>query len=158
MPKIITTIEVDAPIEIAFDLSRSIEFHAYTQTHRNEVAIKGKTSGLINLGEIVTWKAKHFGINQRLSVRITKLDKPFIFRDTMIQGAFKRFDHDHIFEQHNGLVKITEVFDYESPFSFVGRVFDFLILKKYMTNFFSHRNKEIKKALESDKWKDFLNQ
>ncbi|NNG26906.1 MAG: SRPBCC family protein [Ignavibacteriaceae bacterium] len=157
MPKIITTTEVDAPIDIAFDLTRSIDFHAYTQTHRNEVAIKGRTSGLINLGEVVTWRAKHFGINQKLSVKITKLEQPFIFRDTMIEGAFKRFDHDHIFEQHNGRVKITEVFDYESPLSFLGRIFNFLILKNYMTKFFVHRNEEIKSALESDKWRDFLN-
>ncbi len=102
MPKIITTTKVNAPIEIAFDISRSIEFHAYTQAHRNEEAIEGKTSGLINLGETVTWRAKHFGISQKLSVEITKFNRPYNFRDTMIEGAFKRFDHDHIFEQHNG--------------------------------------------------------
>ena len=157
MPKIITTTEVDAPIDIAFDLSRSIEFHAYTQTHRNEAAIKGKTCGLISLGETVTWRAKHFGINQKLSVKITKLEKPYIFRDTMIEGAFKRFDHDHIFEQHNGRVKITDIFDYETPLSFLGKFFDFLILKKYMTKFSLQRNEAIKKALESEKWKEFLN-
>ena len=157
MPKIITTTKVDAPIEIAFDLSRSIEFHAYTQAHRNEVAIEGKTSGLINLGETVTWSAKHFGISQKLSVEITKFNRPYTFRDTMIKGAFKRFDHDHIFEQHNGLVKITDIFDYESPFSFFGKVFDFIILKRYMTNFSAQRNRAIKRAIESDKWRDFLN-
>lgn len=157
MPKIITETEVDAPIERAFNLSRSIDFHAYTQLHRNEVAIKGKTSGLINLGETVTWKARHFGINQKLSVKITKLEQPYIFRDTMVEGAFKRFDHDHIFEQKNGKVKITEVFDYESPYSFLGKIFDFFVLKNYMTKFFVHRNVEIKKALESDQWKEFLN-
>ncbi len=124
MPKIITTTKVNAPIEIAFDLSRSIEFHAYTQAHRNEEAIEGKTSGLINLGETVTWRAKHFGISQKLSVEITKFNRPYIFRDTMIEGAFKRFDHDHIFEQHNGLVKSTDIFDYDSPLSFFGKVFD----------------------------------
>jgi len=156
MPKIVTTTEVNAPIEIAFDLSRSIEFHAYTQNHRNEVAVKGKTSGLINLGETVTWRAKHFGISQKLSVEITKFDRPYSFRDTMINGAFKRFDHDHIFEQHNGLVKITDIFEYESPLLFIGKFFDFLILKKYMTNFSVQRNEAIKRVLESNKWKDFL--
>jgi len=156
MPKIVTTTEVNAPIEIAFDLSRSIEFHAYTQNHRNEVAVKGKTSGLINLGETVTWRAKHFGISQKLSVEITKFDRPYSFRDTMINGAFKRFDHDHIFEQHNGLVKITDIFEYESPLLFIGKFFDFLILKKYMANFSVQRNEAIKRVLESNKWKDFL--
>ena len=157
MPKIVTTTEVNAPIEIAFDLSRSIEFHAYTQTHRNEEAIEGKTSGLINLGETVTWRAKHFGISQKLSVEITKFNRPYNFRDTMIEGAFKRFDHDHIFEQYNGLVKITDIFDYDSPLSFIGKVFDILILKRYMTNFSVQRNEAIKRVIESDKWKDFLN-
>jgi len=157
MPRIITTTKVDAPIEIAFNLSRSIEFRAYTQAHRNEVAIEGKTSGLINLAEIVTWRAKHFGISQKLSVEIKKFNRPYTFRDTMIKGAFKRFDHDHIFEQHNGLVKITDIFDYESPFSFFGKIFDFIILKRYMTNFSTQRNEAIKRAIESDKWIDFLN-
>jgi ligand-binding SRPBCC domain-containing protein len=157
MPKIITTTKVNAPIEIAFDISRSIEFHAYTQAHRNEEAIEGKTSGLINLGETVTWRAKHFGISQKLSVEITKFNRPYNFRDTMIKGAFKRFDHDHIFEQHNGEVKITDIFDYDSPLSFFGKVFDHLILKRYMTNFSVQRNEAIKRVIESDKWKDFLN-
>ena len=157
MPKIITTTKVDASIEIVFDLSRSIEFHAYTQAHRNEEAIEGKTSGLINLGETVTWRAKHFGISQKLSVEITKFNRPYSFRDTMLEGAFKRFDHDHIFEQHNGLVKITDIFDYDSPLSFFGKFFDFLILKRYMTNFSIQRNEAIKRVIESDNWKDFLN-
>ncbi len=74
----------------------------------------------------------------------------------MIEGAFKRFDHDHIFEQHNGLVKITDIFDYDSPLSFFGKFFDFLILKRYMTNFSIQRNEAIKGVIESDKWKDFL--
>jgi len=156
MPKIITSIKIDAPIERAFDLSRSIEFHYYSQAHRKELPIDGRTSGLINLGETVTWKAKHFGILQKLSVEITKFERPYSFRDTMIDGAFKRFDHDHIFEQVNGCVKMTDVFDYESPCSVLGKLADVLILEKYMTRFSNERNFALKKALESDEWKNFL--
>jgi hypothetical protein len=94
LPRIITTVEINAPIERAFDLSRSIDFHAFTQSSRDEKAIDGRTSGLINVGETVTWKAKHFNISQKLSVKITKFDRPYSFRDTMIKGMFKRFDHD----------------------------------------------------------------
>jgi len=66
----------------------------------------------------------------------------------MIEGAFKRFDHDHIFEQHDGLVKITDIFDYESPFSFFGKVFDFIILTRYMTNFSAHEMRRLKEQLK----------
>ena len=156
MPKIITTIEIDAPIERVFDLSRSIDFHAFSQKHRNERAIGGKTSGLITLGETVKWRATHFGISQKLSVQITQFNRPFSFRDTMLSGAFKKFDHDHILEQQNGFVKLVDVFEYETPYFIAGKLFDFIILRKYMTNFLRERSLAIKSALESDLWKLYL--
>lgn len=156
MTKIITSIMINTTLERAFDLSRSIDFHAYSQNLRNEIAIDGRTSGLINFGETVTWQAKHLGISQKLSVQITKFERPYSFRDTMIKGAFKRFDHDHIFEKVNGLIKLTDIFDYDAPFLFFGKVFDKLVLEKYMTNFSIERNQMIKTTLESDDWKNFL--
>ena len=156
MPKIITSIDINAPIDLAFDLSRSIDFHAFTQSHRNEIAVGGVTSGLIELGETVTWKATHFGIPQHLSVQIKKFEKPFHFRDTMIKGAFRRFDHDHIFEQVNGKIKLTDIFDYDVPLAFIGKIFDSFALNKYMTNFAIQRNNAIKNALESGDWKNYL--
>lgn len=156
MTKIITSIMIDTTLERAFDLSRSIDFHAYSQKHRNETAIGGRTSGLINLGETVTWRATHLGISQKLSVQITKFERPFSFRDSMIQGAFKRFDHDHIFEKVNGLIRLTDIFDYDAPYLFFGKVFDKLVLEKYMTRFSIERNQTIKTTLESDEWKKFL--
>jgi ligand-binding SRPBCC domain-containing protein len=156
LPRIITTVEINAPIERAFDLSRSIDFHAYTQSNRGEKAIDGRTSGLINIGETVTWRARHFNISQKLSVKITKFERPYSFRDTMIKGAFKRFDHDHIFEQNNGFVKLIDIFDYNSPFLILGKIFDYFVLEDYMRNFAIQRNKDIKNALESNEWKRFI--
>lgn len=156
MPKIITTVEINAPIELAFDLARSIEFHSFTQVLRNEKPIGGVKKGLINLGETVTWEAKHFGIVQHLSVEITKFEKPFHFRDTMLKGAFKRFDHDHIFKENNGKVILTDIFDYDVPFSIFGKIFDIAVLNRYMTKFGVQRNKAIKDALESNAWKKYL--
>ena len=50
------------------------------------------------MGEEVTWSAKHFGVRQRLTSRITAFERPRRFRDSLVRGAFARFDHDHIFE------------------------------------------------------------
>jgi hypothetical protein len=61
MPKIELHTEIDAPIERVFDLARSIDLHMLSTSHTNEKAIAGKTSGLIGLGEWVTWRAKHLG-------------------------------------------------------------------------------------------------
>ena len=54
MPTIYLTIEINAPIERCFDLSRSIDLHTLSTSHTNEKAIAGVTSGLIGLNEEVT--------------------------------------------------------------------------------------------------------
>ncbi|WP_373516521.1 hypothetical protein [Pricia sp.] len=68
MPRIELRTEIKADKEIVFDLSRSIlDLHRISTEYTNEEAIAGKTSGLIGLNESVAWKAKHFGIYQRLT-------------------------------------------------------------------------------------------
>jgi len=150
MPKIEVITEVGAPIEAVFDLSRSIEIHEQGQVTKLEKAVAGRTSGLIENGESVTWEAVHFGIKQRLTSKVTKMERPTYFRDSMISGAFKRFDHDHIFEQkEDGLTRMIDVFDYTSPLGFLGRIADKLFLETYMKRLLQARNLEIKKAAES---------
>ena len=97
MPTIVIKTEIGAPRETVFDLARSIDLHVDSTSATNERAIAGRTTGLIQLGDTVTFEATHFYIRQRLTVRIEKLDRPVHFRDSMVSGAFSRFDHDHNF-------------------------------------------------------------
>jgi hypothetical protein len=47
-------------------LARDIDFHTQSLVDTGERAIAGRTSGLIGLGESVTWEARHLGVRQRL--------------------------------------------------------------------------------------------
>ncbi len=157
MPVIELTEVIRAPVEICFDLSRSIDLHLISTEHTNEKAIAGVTSGLIGLDESVTWQARHFGITQRLTTRITAFEPPHFFADEMQRGIFKRFRHEHFFEEFNIGTRMRDVFDYDSPFGPLGKLVDFIILKKYMTRLLVLRNEVIRNFAESDKWKDLLN-
>ncbi len=157
MPVIRLITKVRAPIQICFDLSRSIDLHTISTKQTGESAIAGVTSGLINLHETVTWRAKHLGVWQTLTSKITQFDQPHFFVDEMMKGAFKRFRHAHYFEEKNGSTCITDVFDYTSPFGIIGKAVDALFLKKYMTRLLTVRNSTIKEYAESDKWKTVLN-
>lgn len=97
MPVIEVTTKIKAPPEVCFDLSRNIDFHIRSLQHTGERAVDGVTHGLIELGESVTWQAKHLGFAHRLTSKITAFDRPRYFQDTMTRGAFKRFRHDHYF-------------------------------------------------------------
>ena len=72
------TTMIAAPIERCFDLSRSVEVHLLSNVHSGEqaLAVGGVTSGLVGLSEEVTWRAKHFGIWQNLTSKITAMESP----------------------------------------------------------------------------------
>jgi len=156
MPTIILETKINAPIERCFDLARSIELHEDGASKTKEKAIAGVTSGIIELGEKVTWKAKHFGIWQKLTVEIIEVEKPFRFTDEMKEGAFKAMKHTHSFEERNGMTIMTDKFVYKSPFSFLGLLIDWLFLEKYMTKFLLNKNVVFKSALESNVWQNYI--
>jgi len=150
MPTIELQTEIKAPIETVFDLSRSIDLHKISTEHTNETVIAGKASGLIGLNESVTWRAKHFGIYQYLTSKITEFDRPHYFADEMVSGAFKRFKHEHHFLDLNGGTLMTDRFDYQSPLGVLGRLADKIFLEKYMIDLLTKRNKILKEFAESN--------
>ena len=158
MPVIELKTEIKADLETVFDLSRSIDLHKISTEQTNERAIAGRTEGLIGLGETVTWRAKHFGVYQNLTSRVTKYDRPNYFVDEMVSGAFKRFRHEHHFSELSDRTLMTDLFDYTSPFGLLGKLADKLILKEYMTELLTIRNRTIKNFAESGQWKIILNE
>lgn len=156
MPTIELRTEIHAGIKTCFDLARSIDFHQLSTAGTNEKAIEGRTTGLINLGEFVTWQATHFGVKQKLTSKITAFQSPTHFRDEQVRGAFKFIIHDHYFEQTGKQVMMTDIFRFQSPFGIAGQLFDKLVLTKYLTKFLIERNRLIKEYAESKKWETIL--
>ena len=156
MPEIYLETIIYADIEKCFDLARSIDLHKISTANTNEIAIDGTTSGLINLNECVTWQAVHFGIKQQLTSKITVFERPFIFRDEQVKGIFKIIKHDHLFEQKKNYVLMKDKFYYEAPFGWAGKIFNKIILTKYLKKLLEERNKIIKKFAEGEKWREVL--
>lgn len=156
MPRIELNTEINAPIHVVFDLSRSIDFHVKTTQRTGEKAIAGKTSGLIDLNESVTWKAKHFGVTQQLTSKITVMRRPDIFVDEMTKGIFKSLCHQHLFLEEGSKTLMIDIFEFESPLGILGKCANRLFLKKYLEGFILERNAQIKEMAEGEGWKEFV--
>ena len=120
MARIELSLLVAAPPSRCFDLARSIDAHIQSAAATGERAIGARTAGLLGLGDEVTWRARHLGIWQNLTSRITAFERPLHFRDSMVRGAFARFDHDHYFEPAHGKTLLRDVFDYRAPLGPLG--------------------------------------
>lgn len=149
MSKIYLETLIDADIQTVFDLARNIDLHQQSTSSTHEKAIAGRTSGLIEENETVTWKAKHLGIYQTLTTKITSMEKPNQFTDEMQKGAFKSLHHQHIFKVVNEKTLMIDIFDFESPLGIIGKMFNKIFLKNYLKNFLLERNKLIKIIAES---------
>lgn len=157
MPLIELTTTIDAPVERCFDLARSIDLHKLSTTGTDEEAIAGVTSGLIGMGEEVTWCARHFGIMQTLTSRITEFERPHRFRDDMIKGVFKSIKHDHLFYGSGGKTVMMDKFHFTSPGGILGVLFNQWFLTSYLRSVLTRRNEVIKRTAETDEWKRILN-
>lgn len=156
MPVIELQTIIHASPEICFDLSRSIDLHKISTKHTGEEAIGGVTSGLIGPNESVSWRARHFGVQQTLTTCITEYNRPDMFVDEMVSGAFRRFRHEHHFRRIEEGTRMIDYFDYTSPLGLLGKLADYLFLKRYMTRLLMKRNLIIKEFAESDQWKTLL--
>jgi len=150
VPKIELITTINAPTQKCFDIARDIDVHVASTAHTGERAIAGRTSGLIGLGETVTWRAKHFGIWQNLTSKITAFDPPHFFADEMVSGAFKSFRHEHYFTGDDKQTIIRDEFMFEAPFGLLGRLANWLFLKRYMTGLLVKRNEVIKQEAEKN--------
>lgn len=156
MPTIHLTTFIAAPVQVVFDLSRNIELHKRSMVSYKEEAVAGTRFGLIEKDETVTWKAKHFFKNRLMRVKITDLQKPEHFIDEQLQGDFKMMKHEHYFKPcDNGTIMI-DLFHYDIPYGFFGKLFDRIYLFRYITHLLLLRNNTIKEYAESEKWKRLL--
>lgn len=156
MPLILLHTEIAAPVERCFDLSRSMEVHVLSMKASNERIVGGKKSGLIEVDETVTFRAKHFGITQQHTGKIKEMDKPNSFVDIMVSGTFKSLYHRHIFIEKGNVTIMKDEFFYESPLGILGKLVDELFLKKYLEKILTERNAFIKSCAESNQWKTIL--
>lgn len=64
--------------------------------------------------------------------------------------------HEHHFAAKDNGTEMTDIFCYETPYGILGKLFDSVLLRSYMTAFLKERNTVIKNAAQSSGWIDIL--
>src|ERR1051326_6022686 len=106
---------INAPMARCFDLARNVDVHAHSMAHTQERPIAGVTTGMLQLGDTVTWEAVHFCVKQRLTSRTTAYDRPARFTDEMVKGVFQHLEHTHEFVPHPPGTLMRDVFTFRAP-------------------------------------------
>lgn len=126
-------------VEAMFDLARNIDTHTASQAGHSEEAVTGVTSGLIESGQEVTWRARHFGVPFTLTSKIIEFDPPHRFVDQQTHGPFTSFHHEHLFEATPGGSVMIDRITFSAPFGPIGRLVEKVVLTAYLRRLIEER-------------------
>src|SRR5690625_2908769 len=136
-----TSVPIAAPVEAVFDASLNIGHHLDSMSHSGEHVVGGVSSGLIGLGESVTWRARHFWIWWRMTSAITAWDRPVQFVDEQVRGPFASFRHVHHFTAlPGGRTLMRDEITFTAPLGPVGLVAERVLLARYLRSLIERRN------------------
>ena len=141
-------IRIKAPIERCFDLARSVDIHVASAAKSRERVVRGKSHGMLELGDSVTWEARHFGIRLRQGVTITRFESPHVFVDESTVGPLKSLRHTHQFVQENHGTLMVDTFEYELSAGVFGRIVDRLVIERHLRSFLRERAAYLKREAE----------
>lgn len=132
-----------------FEESLSVDVHVASMSASGERAVGGVTSGRMGLGDEVTWRARHFGVTWRMTSVISACDAPARFVDEQVAGPFRRWWHEHRFEDDgDGGTVMRDVVEFAAPLGVLGRIAEKAVLRRYLTALIVRRNRHLKAVLE----------
>jgi ligand-binding SRPBCC domain-containing protein len=147
-------IAVTAPIERCFLLSTSL---AIVQRELGMRPVRGRTTGLVTGGDSVRWQGWQMGLPQYHESLIEAFDPPVFFRDRMIDGRFRTFEHDHRFTDHgNGMVVLADELRFTMPLGWPGEMVGRWIMVPHIRGLMGRRFRLLKRIAESEEWRQYL--
>ncbi|MEZ5230387.1 MAG: SRPBCC family protein [Acidimicrobiales bacterium] len=140
---------IDAAIDRVFALSLSVDFHLDSFADTGEQVVGGVRTGMMALGDEVTWRAKHFGIWWELTSVITEFDPPYFFVDEQQRGPFSSYRHEHIFVSHGTGTEMRDVVEFRAPLGPLGVIAERLVLRRHLEDLIDLRNEELRTIAEA---------
>lgn len=144
--EVVTTIA--APPERVFDCARDAGLHLRSLASTGERAVEGRSEGLLEPGEEVTWEGRHLLLRWRMKVRIVHYERPRWFRDVQVQGPFTSFQHDHYFEPVRGGTRMTDRVAFRMPLGGPGRYVGIAVVVPHLRRLLLRRNEVLRAAAE----------
>lgn len=140
---------VAATPEVCFDLCLDVSVHQDSAAQTGERVVQGRTEGMLELGEEITFRGRHFGIVFNLTGKVTQLERPLFFVDEMVRGPFRSLWHEHRFGASSGGTIMVDEMRVSAPFGLLGWLAERLLIRRHLSKFLQKRAEFIKRLAEA---------
>lgn len=91
-------------------------------------------------GQLIEYKVSPFlNIPLYWMTEITHAEELKYFIDVQRKGPYSLWHHQHHFKEIEGGVEMTDVVHYKNPLGFIGKIADFLFIKRQLKKIFEYR-------------------
>lgn len=139
---------IAAPCAVVFDLELDVDVHAASLPGRE----RGTTGGgrrTLQLGDEVTFRARHFGLPWQMSSRVTAFARPHRFVDEQTRGPFRTLHHEHLFEAIGAdSTRMIDRLRITAPAGMLGEAVNRMLLTPYLRHLLQQRALHIKTIAE----------
>jgi len=136
------TTQIKAPVDRCFKLSTTIDLDLAAANSTSKSVIDGVANGL--------------GYPMTSQIRMEDCRPYSFFRDVMVAGAFKFYQHDHHFAPMNDGTRVRDELRFAARSGPLGRFVEKLFLRRRLTKLLRQRNALLKKVAESDEWRRYI--
>jgi hypothetical protein len=146
---------INKPIEDVFEFFSNPDNLSVITPPKLGFKILTPTPIKMSIGRLIDYKIYLMGIPIHWRTLITDFDPPHTFIDQQIKGPYTIWHHTHTFQNVDGGVEIKDRVVYSIPFSILGRILNFLWIRKDLENIFNYRKKVIDELFENDDYKSY---
>lgn len=94
----------------------------------------------MRVGALLDYQLRVHGLPIRWRTKITAWEPPFCFVDEQLRGPYRRWIHEHTFEEQNGGTLVKDKVRYAV---WGGRVVDKLFVRRDVENIFAFRQRKL---------------
>lgn len=124
---------IAAPVDLVFDLARDVGIHTRALAHTHErVVPPGRTRGLLCTGDLLSLRARHYGVDWRYDTRVVVCEPPHRLVDVQERGPWRSMRHEQRFVQTGAGTLLTEELSWRSPAGPLGSAVDVVLLRRHL--------------------------
>jgi ligand-binding SRPBCC domain-containing protein len=143
---------VNAPVERCFLLAASRELISAMGAQPEA----GSGRGVLQPNDVLRWQLAVGGARLSYTSRIEQIRPYSFFKETMVSGMFRQFEHEHHFARMDDGTRVRDEIRFDLRYGPLGRFLGPTVLRSALMKMLGERTRRVKQIAESGEWQRYL--
>ncbi|UCF62651.1 MAG: SRPBCC family protein [bacterium] len=141
-------IYIERPVSEVFDFFSRAENLEKVTPSQLQFQILTPLPIIMKAGTIIDYKLKLHRIPLSWKTEISEWDPPHRFTDIQVKGPYRKWIHQHIFENSGSGTRMKDMLEYAIPAGFLSSFINQLLVRKDIESIFRYREKKYREIFQ----------